>query len=81
VSKFKFAKKQKVKATRWADVGASKKLGFEAIGVVIARTSARDSLEGRNYYTVQFDGYGCYEVAEDELQYDNVLDRLVDETQ
>ena len=76
---FKFAKKQRVKAKRWLDGGAPKGVGADVLGVIVARTPACDTFEGRNYYTVLFSQGGVYEVAEDDLCYDNALDDFADQ--
>lgn len=79
MTRFKFAKGVRVKPTRWLDGGAPKGVDADEAGTVVRRTPARDSLENRNYYTVRFDRGGMYEVAEDELRFDNDLDHFINE--
>jgi hypothetical protein len=81
VIRFKFAHGSRVRPTRWLDGGAPKGVERDESGVITARKWVKNTLENRNYYTVKFDKGGMYEVAEDQLRYDNALDDFVDKVQ
>ena len=83
MSVFKFAKGQRVKAKRRLEsTDPPKGVPAGTLGVVISDHPYVDTAADQDLYDVDFGPrYGFYTVADDHLDFDNPLDRLVDELQ